>query len=85
MSSKHPGVTVAFELLDFISRLISLVPNPHVNLTRFHGSFAPKIWGQSPFFVLSNRNACHIRVQHHYNHEYYQADCKSSDLPCPAR
>jgi len=27
--------------LDFISRLVSLVPKPRVNLTRFHGVFAP--------------------------------------------
>ncbi len=28
---------VIFEPLDFISRLVSLVPKPRVNLTRFHG------------------------------------------------
>ncbi len=27
--------------LDFISRLVALVPRPRVNLTRFHGVFAP--------------------------------------------
>jgi hypothetical protein len=32
---------VIFEPLDFISRLVSLVPQPRVNLTRFHGVFAP--------------------------------------------
>jgi len=32
---------VMFEPLDFISRLVSLVPKPRVNLTRFHGVFAP--------------------------------------------
>ena len=32
---------VMFEPLDFISRLASLVPKPRVNLTRFHGVFAP--------------------------------------------
>jgi hypothetical protein len=31
---------VIFEPLDFISRLVSLVPKPRVNLTRFHGVFA---------------------------------------------
>jgi hypothetical protein len=36
------GMThVIFEPLDFISRLVSLVPKPRVNLTRFHGVFAP--------------------------------------------
>jgi len=30
-----------FELLDFISKLAALVPSPRVNLTRFHGVFAP--------------------------------------------
>ena len=32
---------VVFEPLDFISRLVALVPRPRVNLTRFHGVFAP--------------------------------------------
>ncbi len=32
---------VIFEPLDFIARLAALVPNPKVNLTRFHGVFAP--------------------------------------------
>jgi hypothetical protein len=32
---------VIFEPLDFLARLASLVPLPRVNLTRFHGVFAP--------------------------------------------
>jgi hypothetical protein len=32
---------VIFEPLDFLARLASLVPRPRVNLTRFHGVFAP--------------------------------------------
>ncbi len=32
---------VIFEPLDFIARLASLVPSPRVNLTRYHGIFAP--------------------------------------------
>ena len=32
---------VIFESLDFISRLVVLVPRPRVHLTRFHGLFAP--------------------------------------------
>jgi len=32
---------VLFEPLDFIARLAALVPKPRVNLTRFHGVFAP--------------------------------------------
>lgn len=32
---------VIFEPMDFISRLVALVPKPRVNLTRFHGVFAP--------------------------------------------
>ena len=30
-----------FDPLDFIAKLASLVPKPKVNLTRFHGVFAP--------------------------------------------
>ncbi len=32
---------VLFEPLDFIARLAALIPRPRVNLTRFHGVFAP--------------------------------------------
>ena len=32
---------VMFEPLDFVARLAALVPKPRVNLTRFHGVFAP--------------------------------------------
>jgi hypothetical protein len=32
---------VVFEPEDFLSRLAALVPSPRVNLTRFHGVFAP--------------------------------------------
>lgn len=32
---------VFFEPLDFLARLAALVPQPRVNLTRFHGVFAP--------------------------------------------
>jgi hypothetical protein len=32
---------VIFEPLDFIAKLAALVPRPQVNLTRFHGVFAP--------------------------------------------
>ena len=32
---------VIFEPLDFMSRLAALVPKPRVNLTRYHGVFAP--------------------------------------------
>ena len=32
---------VIFEPLDFIFRLVALVPKPRVNLTRYHGVFAP--------------------------------------------
>jgi hypothetical protein len=42
---KHPfrdGSThVVLEPLEFIARLAALVPRPRVNLTRFHGVFAP--------------------------------------------
>ncbi|MDT0636420.1 transposase, partial [Spectribacter hydrogenooxidans] len=32
---------IFFEPLDFLARLAALVPRPRVNLTRFHGVFAP--------------------------------------------
>jgi hypothetical protein len=39
---------VIFEPVDFIAKLAALVPRPKVNLTRFHGVFAPnsthRVW-----------------------------------------
>ena len=32
---------VIFDPLDFMAKLAALVPTPRVNLTRFHGVFAP--------------------------------------------
>jgi hypothetical protein len=32
---------ILFEPLDFIAKLVALVPRPRVNLTRYHGVFAP--------------------------------------------
>jgi Putative transposase len=41
-SPYRDGTThVVFEPLDFLSRLAALVPSPGVNLTRYHGVFAP--------------------------------------------
>lgn len=38
---KNGTTHVVFEPLDFIARLATLVPRPWINLTRFHGVFAP--------------------------------------------
>ncbi len=41
-SPYNNGTThVVFEPLDFLARLAALVPRPRVNLTRYHGVFAP--------------------------------------------
>ena len=38
----NDGTThVIFEPLDFIAKLVALLPKPRVNLTRYHGVFAP--------------------------------------------
>ena len=49
MTRRANGTThVIFEPLDFISRLVALVPRPRDHLTRFHGVFAPnsKYWAR---------------------------------------
>ena len=40
-SALNLNVHFHFEPLDYIARLAALVPKPRVNLTRFHGVFAP--------------------------------------------
>ena len=61
---------VTFEPQDFIARLAVLVPKPRVNLTRFHGEFAPNskyrmqvsdihqrpLWVVSSYRLLSGLN-----------------------------
>ena len=45
----NDGTThVIFEPLDFISKLAALVAKPRVNLTRFHGVFAPNSRHRAP-------------------------------------
>ena len=43
---------IIFEPLDFIVRLAALVPKPRVNLTRFHGVFAPNSAHRAPVTPL---------------------------------
>ena len=52
---------VIFEPLDFISRLVALVPKPRVNLTRFHGVFAPNSKSRSKVTPTrrDKRKKCH--------------------------
>ena len=38
---RNGATHVIFEPLDFIAKLAALVPKPRVNMTRFHGVFAP--------------------------------------------
>jgi hypothetical protein len=38
---RNGTTAMVFEPLDFISKLAALIPSPRVNLTRFHGVFAP--------------------------------------------
>ena len=38
---------VVLEPLDFVTRLAALVPRPQLNLTRFHGVFAPNFKNRS--------------------------------------
>lgn len=49
------GTTHVIELLDFIARLAALVPKARVNLTRFHGVFAPN--SQHRAFVTPAKRA----------------------------
>ena len=52
---------VVFEPLDFIARLAALVPTPRVNLTRYHGVFAPNHRGQKQV-TPARRGRCKART-----------------------
>jgi hypothetical protein len=47
---------VVFEPLDFISKLAALIPSPRVNLTRFHGVFAPHSQYRATIIVKKTDN-----------------------------
>jgi hypothetical protein len=60
-----------FEPLDFIAKLAALVPMPCVNLTRFHGFFAPNNMYRVrvtpaqrglPFYTLEQTKPCLLSV-----------------------
>ena len=53
---------VIFEPLDFMARLAALVPKPRVNLTRFHGVFAPN--SKYRMTITSARRGKGTRQQH---------------------
>jgi hypothetical protein len=41
-TSHHDGTShVFFDPIDFIGKLVALIPPPRINLTRFFGMFAP--------------------------------------------
>lgn len=64
---------VIFEPLDFIVRLAALVPKPRVNLTRFHGVFAPnskhRRWCRRPNGAGATRPGWPMNRQHPHNSE----------------
>jgi len=47
--SKPKSTYVMFEALGFLASLAALVPGPGVNLTRYHGVFAPNQMGSEEF------------------------------------
>ncbi|MCP4128259.1 MAG: IS91 family transposase [Gammaproteobacteria bacterium] len=53
---------VIFEPLDFIARLAALVPKPRVNLTRFHGVFAPNSKHRALVTPAKRRRGNKVRV-----------------------
>jgi hypothetical protein len=50
---------VIVEPLDFIARLAALVPKPRVNLTRFHGVFAPRSLSDLGLIYCAGGRAAH--------------------------
>jgi hypothetical protein len=50
---------VVLEPLDFIARLAALVPRPRLNLTRFHGVFAPNFKHRSRIAPRRRRSGLH--------------------------
>lgn len=52
---------VLFKPLDFLARLAALVPKPRVNLTRFHGVFAPNSQWRAPV-TPAKRGKGHRRI-----------------------
>jgi hypothetical protein len=58
----NDGTThVIFEPLDFIARLVALVPRRRVNLTRYHGVFAPALIFRSVYRIIGEKGLFHQR------------------------
>ncbi len=58
----HDGTThIVFEPLDFMARLAALVPKPRVNLTRFHGVYAPNCKLRSVITSGCKKKAANIK------------------------
>ena len=55
---------VIFEPMDFIARLVALVPKPRVNLTRFHGVFAPNSAHRAPVTPANRGKGNKARTLH---------------------
>lgn len=51
-----------FEPLDFIARLAALVPKPRMNLTRFHGVFAPNSKHRALVTPAKRGTGSHLKV-----------------------
>jgi len=66
---------VIFELVDFISKLAALVPIPRVNLTRFHGVFAPNSKCRSKIICCANSKKISIEKTHRTEMERRGAMC----------
>ena len=47
---------VVFDPIDFISKLVALIPTPRVNLTQFHGVFAPNSQYRSAIIIKKTDN-----------------------------
>ena len=56
---------VIFDPLDFIARLVALIPKPRVNLARYHGVFAPNSRWRDQVTPGSRGNGAAVQTEHH--------------------
>src|SRR5262249_17465321 len=61
LTTPHP-LPLPSTPLDFLARLASLVPSPRVNLTRFHGVFAPNACLRSKIVPALRGRGKHARA-----------------------
>ncbi|MGE3760325.1 MAG: transposase [Pseudobdellovibrionaceae bacterium] len=69
---------VRFSPLDFIARLVALIPPPRINLIRYSGVFAPNFKDRKLIVKKASSNACEVADKIKQERLRWSGDVKAS-------